>query len=297
MPSLTFLGAAGTVTGSKHLLDAAGVTAPRRLRAVPGAEGPPRAQLAAAARSPPPTFDAVVLTHAHLDHCGYLPRLVADGFRGRVFCTPGTQDLCSLVLPDSAHIQEEDARDANRQGYSKHHPALPLYTTDDAARALTQLQPVGLRPCRPGRARHRASSSSTAGHLLGSAYARITCRRKNDPLWRRPRPLRPSRAARSVAGRRRGRPARSNRPTAIACTNPTTTARGWPAIVNDDGRTRRQADHPVVRDRARRGSALLAEAARRRRAASRCCRFTSTARWRRARCSSTRTGPTSSTPT
>ena len=76
-----------------------------------------------------------------------------------MFCTPGTQDLCSLVLPDSAHIQEEDAREANRQGYSKHSPALPLYTTNDAARALTQLQPVGYNRADAGRARHRASSS------------------------------------------------------------------------------------------------------------------------------------------
>ena len=74
-------------------------------------------------------IDAVILTHAHLDHCGYLPRLVAQGFRGRIFCTPGTRDLCTLVLPDSARIQEEDAREANRHGYSKHNPALPLYTS------------------------------------------------------------------------------------------------------------------------------------------------------------------------
>src|SRR6185295_330424 len=72
--------------------------------------------------------DAVVLTHAHLDHSGYLPRLVAQGFRGRVFCTPGTADLCRLILPDSARLQEEDARLANRHGYSQHSPALPLYT-------------------------------------------------------------------------------------------------------------------------------------------------------------------------
>ena len=91
----------------------------------------------------PASIDAVILTHAHLDHCGYLPRLVASGYRGRIFCTPGTKDLCSLVLPDAAHIQEEDAREANRHGYTKHQPALPLYTTVDAARALDRLQPVG----------------------------------------------------------------------------------------------------------------------------------------------------------
>src|SRR5204863_4543723 len=103
----------------------------------------------------------------------YIPRLVAQGFHGRVFCTPGTQDLCTLVLPDSAHLQEEDARDANKQGYSKHKPALPLYTSDDAARALTLFQPVGYHrsvPVVPG----VSVEFLPAGHLLGSAYARIT---------------------------------------------------------------------------------------------------------------------------
>jgi metallo-beta-lactamase family protein len=176
MPTLTFLGAAGTVTGSKHLLDAAGV----RLLVDCGLfQGLKNLRERNWQPLPIPATDihAVVLTHAHLDHCGYLPRLVADGFRGRVFCTPGTQDLCSLVLPDSARIQEEDARDANRQGYSKHHPALPLYTTNDAARALMQLQPVGFNravPVAPG----IELDFLPAGHLLGSAYARITCEGK-----------------------------------------------------------------------------------------------------------------------
>ncbi|HXM70559.1 MAG TPA: MBL fold metallo-hydrolase, partial [Thermoanaerobaculia bacterium] len=107
----------------------------------------------------------------HLDHCGYLPRLVAQGFRGRVFCTPGTQDLCSLVLPDSAHLQEEEARDANRHGYTRHKPALPLYTSEDAARALTLLQPVGFNRPVPVAAGVEVEFVS-AGHLLGAAYAR-----------------------------------------------------------------------------------------------------------------------------
>ncbi len=140
--ALTFLGAAGTVTGSKHLLEVGG----RRVLVDCGLfQGLKELRLRNWEPLPvdPRTIDAVVLTHAHLDHCGYLPRLVAGGFRGRIFCTPGTKDLCSLVLPDSAHLQEEDARAANRGGYSKHSPALPLYTSVDAARALTQLQPVG----------------------------------------------------------------------------------------------------------------------------------------------------------
>jgi metallo-beta-lactamase family protein len=171
MATLTFLGAAGTVTGSKHLLDLGG---PKVLIDCGLFQG--LKELRQRNWHPLPiaatAIDAVVLTHAHLDHCGYLPRLVAQGFRGRVFCTPGTRDLCSIVLPDSAHIQEEDARDANKFGYSKHDPALPLYTADDAARALTLLQPVGYNravPVVPG----VELEFLPAGHLLGSAYARI----------------------------------------------------------------------------------------------------------------------------
>ncbi|MGE5243668.1 MAG: MBL fold metallo-hydrolase RNA specificity domain-containing protein [Betaproteobacteria bacterium] len=171
MPTLTFLGAARTVTGSKHLLD----TGAHRVLVDCGLfQGLKELRLRNWAPLPvdPSTIDAVVLTHAHLDHCGYLPRLVAQGFKGRVYCTPGTRDLCTLVLPDSARIQEEDARQANRHGYSKHAPALPLYTEADAARALDRLQPVGYdRPIQivPG----VEMDFVNAGHLLGSAYARL----------------------------------------------------------------------------------------------------------------------------
>lgn len=171
MASLTFLGAAGTVTGSKHLID---LGTHRVLVDCGLFQGLKELRLRNWAALPidPRHIDAVILTHAHLDHCGYLPRLVGAGFRGRVFCTPGTSELCSLVLPDSAHIQEEDARYANEGGYSKHHPALPLYTELDAARALTQLQPVGYDrpvPVVPG----LEVEFINAGHLLGSAYARV----------------------------------------------------------------------------------------------------------------------------
>ena len=167
MSSLTFLGAARTVTGSKYLLEHGG----RRVLFDCGLfQGLKELRL----RNwhdfpiPPASIDAVVLTHAHLDHVGYLPRLVAQGYRGRVFCTAGTAELSRLVLPDSARIQEEDARQANRHGYSKHHPALPLYGEPDAWRALTQMQPMGYR--RPIEVAPGVTIELIpAGHLLGSA--------------------------------------------------------------------------------------------------------------------------------
>jgi len=171
MPSLTFLGAAGTVTGSKHLID----TGTRRVLVDCGLfQGLKELRLRNWQPLPvaATSIDAIILTHAHLDHCGYLPRLVSQGFKGRVYCTAGTRDLCTLVLPDSAHIQEEDARDANRYSYSKHQPALPLYTSADADRALMLLQPVGYNrpvPVVPG----LEVEFINAGHLLGSAFARV----------------------------------------------------------------------------------------------------------------------------
>lgn len=168
MAKLTFLGAARTVTGSKYLLEHSGqkvlfdcglFQGLKDLRLRNWDEFP----------VPPESLNAVVLTHAHLDHVGYLPRLVADGYRGRVFCTPGTKDLSQLVLPDAGRIQEEDARQANKHGYSKHDPALPLFTESDALRALTQLQPLGYeRPIEvvPG----VSVEFHPAGHLLGSSF-------------------------------------------------------------------------------------------------------------------------------
>ena len=172
MAHLTFLGAARTVTGSKYLLEHDGARVLidcglfqglKELRLRNWSEFP----------VPPDSLDAVVLTHAHLDHVGYLPRLVVQGYRGKVFCTGGTADLCRLVLPDSARIQEEDARQANRHGYSRHSPAIPLYTEPDAQRALTQLQPAGYdRPLDV--ARGITVRYLPAGHLLGSAFAVIS---------------------------------------------------------------------------------------------------------------------------
>jgi metallo-beta-lactamase family protein len=171
MTALTFLGAAGTVTGSKYLLEADGQRVLIDCGLFQGLK-PLRERNWRPLPVDPTTIHAVILTHAHLDHSGYLPRLVAQGFRGRVFCTAGTRDLCTLVLPDSARIQEEDADQANREGYSKHTPALPLYTSEDAARALTLLQPVGYErsmPVAPG----IEVDFIQAGHLLGSAFARV----------------------------------------------------------------------------------------------------------------------------
>lgn len=169
--SLTFLGAARTVTGSKHLLQVGG----RRLLVDCGMFQGLKALRERNWQALPvkaAAIDAVVLTHAHLDHCGYLPRLVSQGFKGRVFCTPGTAELARIVLADAARIQEEDAERANRRHYTKHSPALPLFTTKDADRAMALLQPVGYNrpmPVMPG----AEVEFVNAGHLLGSAYARV----------------------------------------------------------------------------------------------------------------------------
>jgi metallo-beta-lactamase family protein len=162
------------VTGSKYLLEADG----RRVLVDCGLfQGLKELRLRNWDRLPvdASSIDAVVLTHAHVDHVGYLPRLVSQGFDGRVFCTAGTADLCGIVLPDAGRLQEEDARQANKYGYSKHKPALPLFTEDDANRALTQLQPVGFDRAMPV-AEGIEVTFVQAGHLLGSAFARMRLR-------------------------------------------------------------------------------------------------------------------------
>lgn len=166
-PSLTFFGAAGTVTGSKHLvrfaernvlLDCGQFQGLKELRLRNWAE-PPFA---------PHSLDAVVLSHAHIDHSGYLPLLVRYGYRGPIFCTPGTADLLHVLLPDSAHLMEEEADYANRSGYSKHHPALPLFTMEDVEGVfpLLRTQTYGKEfAVTPG---SRATLRRT-GHILGAA--------------------------------------------------------------------------------------------------------------------------------
>ena len=168
---LTFLGATGTVTGSKYLLEHEG----RRLLVDAGLyQGLKQLRLRNWDSFPvaPAELDAIVLTHAHLDHSGFIPRLVQLGFRGRVYCTSATRDLCSLILPDAGRLQEEEADYANRHGFSKHHPALPLYTEDDARAALHRFTPrefdEGFEPIPKVRVQLRR-----AGHLLGAASVRV----------------------------------------------------------------------------------------------------------------------------
>jgi metallo-beta-lactamase family protein len=166
-PVLTFLGAAGTVTGSKFLID----TERSRILVDAGLyQGLAELRRRNWEELPVPadTIDAVVLTHAHLDHSGYLPRLVRDGFQGPIVCTEDTRKLAAIVLRDSAHLQEEDARYANERGYSKHRPALPLYDDEDVARTLPLMSPVAFGERRPvGPDVH--VTLSPAGHILGSA--------------------------------------------------------------------------------------------------------------------------------
>ncbi len=169
--SLTFLGAARTVTGSKHLLQVDGHRVLIDCGLFQGLKSL-RERNWQALPIKATDIEAVVLTHAHLDHVGYLPRLVGQGFKGRVFCTPATAELARIVLADAARLQEEDAERANRKRYTKHSPALPLFTTKDADRAMALLQPVGYdrpMPVAPG----VEAEFVNAGHLLGSAYARV----------------------------------------------------------------------------------------------------------------------------
>ena len=167
---LSFLGAAGTVTGSKYLVEAAG----RRLLVDCGLfQGYKALRLRNWAALPieAASLDAVILTHAHLDHCGYLPRLVRDGFAGPVWCSEATQALCEILLPDSGRIQEEDAAYANRKGFSKHRPAMQLYTEAGARRCLEGLRPTAMGAdfgALPG----VVARLQPQGHILGAASVR-----------------------------------------------------------------------------------------------------------------------------
>ncbi|WP_395686329.1 MBL fold metallo-hydrolase RNA specificity domain-containing protein [Caenimonas koreensis] len=169
--NLQFLGATDTVTGSKYLLwqDESAVLVDcglfqgyKQLRLRNWSPLPVR----------PAAIDAVILTHAHIDHSGWLPLLVRNGFRGRILCTPATLDLCRILLPDSGHLQEEEANYANRFSTSKHKPALPLYTRADALQCLKQFHAVphgkAFRPVPAFNVR-----MSPSGHMPGSAFVQV----------------------------------------------------------------------------------------------------------------------------
>ena len=172
MAKITFLGAAGTVTGSKYLVESGG----KRLLIDCGLfEGSKELnqrnwdELAV----DPATINWVLLTHAHIDHTGYLPRLVHSGYRGPIYANTATHELCNLLLPDSAHLQEEDAQFAAKKDYSSHHPPLPLYTVAESQQALQQFREIpradaftispefSIRP-------------HDAGHILGSTWLELT---------------------------------------------------------------------------------------------------------------------------
>jgi metallo-beta-lactamase family protein len=174
---IQFLGAAGVVTGSKHLIHVDG-NGPRGLQVLVDC-GLFQGQKEWRERNwqdlpvPANTIDAVVLTHAHLDHSGWIPRLVKEGFHGPIYATPPTVDLCSILLPDSGHLQEEDAEFYNKTHASKHHPALPLYTLEEAQQCMTLFRPVNF-----GEVKQLQSGLSfrfvRAAHILGSAMVEIT---------------------------------------------------------------------------------------------------------------------------
>jgi metallo-beta-lactamase family protein len=176
---IQFLGAAGTVTGSKHLIntdsDASGRRGFRALIDCGLFQGPKewRERNWQDLPIPPSSIDAVILTHAHVDHCGWIPRLVKGGFRGPIYATSATIDLCGVILPDSGHLQEEDAEFYNKINKSKHHPALPLYTMEEAQNSLQYFRPIQF-----GEARQLSAEISfrlvRAAHILGSSMVELT---------------------------------------------------------------------------------------------------------------------------
>ncbi len=168
---LNFLGATGTVTGSKYLIEHNGT---RVLVDCGLFQGLKELRLRNWARLPvdPASIDSVLLTHAHIDHSGYIPLLVKNGFKGTIYCSDATYDLCRILLPDSGYLQEADAQRANRHKYSKHKPALPLYTEKDAERCLQQFQTVDYD--KPHKLENGLTFSlARSGHILGSSFVRL----------------------------------------------------------------------------------------------------------------------------
>lgn len=168
--SISFLGAAGTVTGSRHLL----TSGTKRVLVDCGLfQGLKALRLRNREELPfdPKGLDAVVLTHAHLDHSGFLPVLVREGYTGPIYCTEPTEELTHILLADSGHLQEEDARYANKKGHTRHSPALPLYTEAEARLVGPQLRPIPLD--RSVEVDGITFTFTTAGHILGAASVRI----------------------------------------------------------------------------------------------------------------------------
>jgi metallo-beta-lactamase family protein len=162
---ITFLGAADSVTGSKHLVDAAGTRVLLDCGLFQGFKLLRERNWAAPA-VPPGGIDAVVLSHAHLDHSGWLPALVKHGFKGPVYASAATRDLAEVLLLDSAHLQEEDARRANRGGWSRHQPALPLYGVAEAKSAIAKM--IAVPAGRSVRIGDVSIGFTPVGHLLGA---------------------------------------------------------------------------------------------------------------------------------
>ena len=180
MAYIQFLGAAGTVTGSKHLINTGDVSGKIGFQALIDCglfQGQKEWRERNWRDTPVPAkeIDAVILTHAHLDHCGWIPRLVKEGFRGPIYATPPTIDLCGIILPDSGHLQEEDANFYNKFKKSKHSPALPLYTFDEAQNSLQYFKPVQV-----GQTVELSPELSfrfvRAAHILGSCMVEVSLR-------------------------------------------------------------------------------------------------------------------------
>jgi metallo-beta-lactamase family protein len=180
MTKIKFLGAAGTVSGSKYLID----TGETRFLVDYGMfQGHKQLRLLNWQSPPisPSTIDHVLLTHAHIDHCGMLPALVREGFKGKIWTTPVTAELCKISLLDAAHLQEEDARFANKMAFTKHKPALPLYTMEDAEQVMPHLSPIEYNTSAKisGDTQVRFLD---AGHILGSAIIEVETKNNGNPM-------------------------------------------------------------------------------------------------------------------
>ncbi len=185
MAYIQFLGAAGVVTGSKHLVntsdDFSGKTGFQVLIDCGLFQGQKEWRERNWQDPPLPAreIDAVILTHAHLDHCGWIPRLVKEGYKGPIYATPATIDLCGILLPDSGHLQEEDAEFHNKRKSSKHSPALPLYTLEDAQQCMQYFRPLDFEKpvqLRPGVTLRFVRAS----HIVGSSMAELTLGSNGD---------------------------------------------------------------------------------------------------------------------